>query len=160
MLIGVALYFGEYVLVEFGPIGNSAYIYRADVFQSKILNQPSWQSRELVDRNITLQGSRPGSLWHVAGWMNTADRFLMQIVKRPRMSKFFKKDPEIGVKCVMGDDSAKISFFLKSDQSQIGLPLDRASRKLISQRAPKRAMSFFYGREFSVKSSCRFRAKP
>lgn len=83
MLIGVALYFGEYVLVEFGPIGNSAYIYRADVFQSKILNQPSWQSRELVDRNITLQGSRPGSLWHVAGWMNTADRFLMQIVKRP-----------------------------------------------------------------------------
>lgn len=67
--VGVAFRFGKSVIVEFGPEGNAAYVYDAEVFETKIRSTNEWRRPEF-GRTISgfTDSTYQGSIRHTEGW--------------------------------------------------------------------------------------------
>ena len=78
-VVGLATTFGEYVFVEFGPIGHSAIVYPKDIFESSIRDSSSWRDNS---KNKTFPGFTTrddGTLWHTPGWERKFDSLIKRI---------------------------------------------------------------------------------
>ncbi len=85
-VVGLAVTFGDYAVVEFGPTGNAAYIYKRDQFAEFIAKRSDWKDKEMT---VSLPGYTrdDGTLFHNAyGWVNTFDA-LVQHLKKLRKDK-------------------------------------------------------------------------
>jgi len=83
-LVGLAVTFGNFTVVEFGPSGNSALVYERTIFEKLVRNSSSWRD---MGRNINLPGysSRPdGSVWHIGSWENNFDGMIAHLKKMSR----------------------------------------------------------------------------
>ncbi len=82
-LVGVAMFYKSHVIVEFGPVGNSAFIYKREVFENQIENSVDWKVSNLVDSTIKLLSSaEPGKIYHVPDrWMSQTDELLRALLR-------------------------------------------------------------------------------
>ena len=82
--VAVAFYFKNYVIVEFAPKGNAAYVYRRGIFE-KYLSRASnptieWKSKEhgLYFKGVTRDY---GDFYHIQGWQSNLAKFLDRIIE-------------------------------------------------------------------------------
>lgn len=79
-LVGVAMWFRDYVVAEFGPTGNAAHIYRKEIFELEVLHSDNWKRLDLVATEIQLDGSKAGTIHHVGEWKRAATQVIDRLV--------------------------------------------------------------------------------
>lgn len=80
-VVGLAVTFGDYMIVEFAPTGNAAYIYKKDQFEEFIAKRSDWKDKEMT---VTFPGYTRdnGTLVHNAhGWTGTFDALVQHLKK-------------------------------------------------------------------------------
>lgn len=80
--VGVAFGVGEFVICEFAPSGNAAFLYRETDFELKIKDAETWRFPELGQAypGLTTAGV-PGQIRHTGSWQSVLDR-LLEAIKR------------------------------------------------------------------------------
>ena len=78
-LVGLAVTFGEYVFVDFGPTGNPAIVYPKDVFERSIRDSSSWKDISKNKRFPGFATRDDGTLWHTSNWEKKFDLLIKRI---------------------------------------------------------------------------------
>jgi len=86
-LIGLAMYVGNKVIVEFAPSGNAAYIYKRNVFDEKIKRSENWKQVENLENDIYINldphskfNLTEGKFFHRVGWTDDMRKILERIL--------------------------------------------------------------------------------
>lgn len=80
-LVGVAMWYGDYVIAEFGPTGNAAHIYERTVFEEEVLHTDDWKQSSLVVEDIQLsERVPPGMVYHHKGWQERVSQLLDRLL--------------------------------------------------------------------------------
>ena len=82
--VAVAFFFNNYVIVEFAPSGNAAYLYKRDVFEKNLLKSRDilgWKSKK--DTHVIPDFTRKdGTLYHTPDWQENFSSVLNVLIGR------------------------------------------------------------------------------